>query len=483
MAVDWSPVLGQGRRTELPTYPFQRDRYWLTAPERTADPAALGLLPSTHPWVAAVLDVPGAEGADAVLTGRLSTAAHPWLADHRVFGRVVVPGTALVDLAVHAAHHAGVPGAVGELVLHTPLRLPETGAGTTLRCVVTHPSADGRRTLTVYSGTPDAPGWTAHATGTLAPEPAAAAPRHAWAQDWPVPDTEPVDLAGSYEMLAERGLGYGPAFRGLRSVRLRAGGAHPGEVYAEVALPRDPPVDTGGYGLHPALLDAVLHATRFCFPVGDGDAATDAPRTLLPFAWTGVSLWATGATSVRARVTAVGPDAVRLDLADDQGRPVLSAERLQLRAAAPGDLPPDGHEPLYAIAWEPLSGSGGPAAACELWEVPPGGGGAAVREALRVVQEFLADAERSGSVLVVVSRGAVVVDAADGPVHADGPVDVDAAGVWGLLRSAQSEHPGRIVLLDIDATGVLPEPADLAVLAATGEPQMALRAGIPHVPR
>ncbi|WP_146057516.1 SDR family NAD(P)-dependent oxidoreductase, partial [Streptomyces sp. SM12] len=499
VAVDWSPLLGGGRRTDLPTYPFQRDRYWLTAPDRTTDPAAHGLSPSTHPWIAAALDVPGSEGAGTVLSGRLSTAAQPWLADHRVFGRVVVPGTALVDLAVHAADQAGVPGTVGELVLHTPLRLPESGADTTLRCVVDHPDADGRRTLTVYSGIPDSPGWTTHATGTLAAPPAGpatTAPEHAWAREWPVPDTEPVDLDGSYETLAEQGLGYGPAFRGLRSVRLRGGGTGPGEVYAEVALPADPPPGTDGYGLHPALFDAVLHATRYCFPDADadagagdgdgtgGDAAGDAPRTLLPFAWTGVRLWSTGAASVRARVTAVGTDAVSLDLADELGRPVLSVERLQLRAAVPGDLPPEEALPLYGIEWERLEDPAGTPPPYEIWEVPSGaGGGAAVREALRVAQEFVADPERAERVLVVVSRGAVAVDTADGPAGPDAEVDVDAAGVWGLLRSAQSEYPGRIVLLDTGATGAVPTPDALAGLAAAGEPQLALRDGVPFAPR
>ncbi|HEY8978102.1 MAG TPA: beta-ketoacyl synthase N-terminal-like domain-containing protein, partial [Streptomyces sp.] len=423
--VDWTPLFEGVARAELPTYAFQHTHYWLTGTPH-------GLPATTHPLLGATVDTPG---GDTVLTGVLSAAERPWLADHRVFGGIVVPGTALVDLALHAG-----PG-VAELVLHAPLTLPEPGEGKAeLRVVV---GSGGE--VAVHSRA-DAD-WILHASGTLSDT---TEPRPEFSGAWPPEGAEPVGLEGVYDTLAAQGLGYGPTFRGLGAVWRRGG-----EVFAEVSLPGGDPGAVAGYGVHPALFDAVLHATKYCFD----DA--DTGRTMLPFAWSGVRLWATGAVSVRARITAAGSDAVSLELADSEGQAVLSVERLTLRSASAGE---GGEPPLYRTEWVRVEAADSEAEFSE-WEVPEGWGPADV---LPVVREFVTDVSRVDSVLVIVGRGAVSVEGE--------AVDPLMAGVWGLVRSAQSEHPGRIVLVDSD--GGVPDG-----VAGLGEPQLALRSGELFAPR
>ncbi|WP_141698442.1 type I polyketide synthase, partial [Streptomyces lushanensis] len=277
------------RRADLPTYAFQRRRYWPRGSQgRNADPRAAGLGAAHHPLLAAAVSLAGSEGA--LLTGRLSLLTHPWLADHTVRGTTLLPGTAFLELAVRAGDEVGCDR-VEELTLAAPLVLPERG-GVQVQLWVGAPDDSGRRTVHVYSrpeGADETP-WTAHATGVLAiGGEGERAPGHAGfdASVWPPAGAEPVATDGLYERLAEDGFAYGPLFRGLRSVWRREG-----EVYAEVALPegatRAGTDDTDAFGLHPALLDAALHASSFI------ELGTES-RGALPFSWEGVSLHATGA--------------------------------------------------------------------------------------------------------------------------------------------------------------------------------------------
>ncbi|WP_203935319.1 type I polyketide synthase, partial [Virgisporangium ochraceum] len=344
VAIDWPAVLPGGRRIDLPTYAFEHERYWpRPAVERPADAAGLGLGTVDHPLLGAVVPLVGADSV--VLTGRISLRTHPWLAEHAVGGAVLVPGTALLELAIRAGDRAGCPR-VDELTMQAPLVVPDHG-GVQLNLVVGGPDPSGLRPVTVHSrpdtATDDDTAWVVNATGTLAP--AGTGPVDGIAS-WPPADPTPVDIDGLYGTLAAAGFAYGPLFRGLRSV-WRAGA----DVFAEVELPDGAAQDSGGFGVHPALLDSTLHA------VAAGGLVDGAG---LPFSWSGVTLHAVGARTLRVRLTPAGPDAVSLLAVDAAGEPVVSVERLVLRPLSL-DRPLPGRDALFRVDWVPVTASAVPA--------------------------------------------------------------------------------------------------------------------------
>ncbi|MEU9630068.1 SDR family NAD(P)-dependent oxidoreductase [Streptomyces luteogriseus] len=507
--VDWHKALtGTGARTvELPTYAFQRTRYWAEADARTGDVGSVGLSSVDHPLLGALVRM--ADGDGAVLTGRLSPHTQPWLAAHGVNDRVIFPGTGFVELAVLAGDQVGC-GRIDELTLHTPLVLPGTGA-TVVQAHVEAADETGARTVGVYSRPEDAAAdtaWVRHASGILTAgsgetsEPSA----EALAGAWPPEGAEPVDISGMYERMAEAGYQYGPEFRGLRQVWHRDG-----EVYAEVALPDDQTSAAERFGLHPALFDSALHA-MFTW---DGD---DGGGVGMPFSWTGVRLHATGCARLRVRLARRGENEVEVTLADEAGEPVVSVDSLVVRRMTEAALSTVRADALYRLDWktvrtdeeepaprcvvlgdDPLGiGAALPGAAAvtgieelaarvaadgtdvtALLPVSGGpqadGAGETVVDTLALLQTWIADSRLDDSRLVVVTHRAVASTAGEDVT------DLAAAGVWGLLRSAQNEHPGRFGLVDLD--GSAESAAALGAALTSGEEQIALRAGVPRTPR
>ncbi|TLW90495.1 SDR family NAD(P)-dependent oxidoreductase [Saccharomonospora piscinae] len=497
---DWAAVFADStpRRVELPTYAFQRERYWTGPTGDTADAASLGLAVTEHALLGAAVDVPDTGGF--LLTGRLSQHTHPWLADHAVSGTVILPGTALLEMASRAADEVGCE-MVDELVVEAPLVLPDRG-GVAVQVLVGGADETGAREVSVHAR-PDsgARPWTRHAAGRLTRS--AAAPAGDLVA-WPPADAEALDVEGFYDQLNDTTLHYGPAFQGLRAA-WRLGR----EIYAEVALPESCAGEVAGYSLHPALLDAALHG------LGLGSLITteqDPDAVPLPFSWTGLRMAASGATALRVRLSPAGQDGISVLVADRTGAPVASVASLVLRPVSRAQLRAAQGEggAVYRVEWTPAPRSSaslrcvftgpegaGPAAAervADLSSVPtdpapdavvvalPAGRDtgwdaderdtavrATVNEVLALAQSWLDDDRVTGSRLVLVTRNAVAATADDGapdPVH---------GALWGLLRSAQSENPGRFVLVDVDEHE--DSPARIAEAVATGEPQLAIRAG------
>ncbi|MEV6361315.1 HAD-IIIC family phosphatase [Nocardia asteroides] len=522
--LDWSRLIPDRGHIDLPTYAFDERRFWTDSAHR--DTGALGLDDIDHPVLGAVVPQPDSEGV--TLTGKVSRAQHPWVADHAGPAAVLVPGAALVEWAVRAGDEVDCP-VVRELVLRAPLLVPER-ASVQVQVVVGGVDADHRRTVRIFGRDeqePDAQ-WTLHAEGTVAEEPhGIAAGRPTMAEEsgggvmaqglvvdephglavgraadpagapgWLPGDAVPVDVRDLYARLAARGHRYGPVFQGVRAVWRRGD-----DLFAEVDLPEQAHGDAVRFGIHPALLDAALHATALF--AGEGDYA------LLPFAWSDVVLSATGATALRVRLTRSG-DTVALSATDRTGRPVVSVGSLLLRPVEPRQWDAASLAPafrrLYRLTWTTVveAGAGRPRSAAA-WDdaltgtgtgagrgsvqaldsvradtlvltVPQGRSPEAVHETaqriLASLQKFLGDSRFERATLVVRTSGAVVT------ATEPGVPDLAGAVVWGLVRSAQSENPGRIVLVDsTDAT------VDLAAVLATGEQQVAVRAGAVHVPR
>ncbi|MFE7331074.1 SDR family NAD(P)-dependent oxidoreductase [Streptomyces sp. NPDC057565] len=486
--MDW-PVF-HGRTgvpdADLPTYPFQREHYWLQASATDGDPASLGLESVDHPLLGAALVLADSNGL--VLSGRLSATAHSWLSDHTVRGAILFPGTGFVELALHAGDQVGC-GRLRELTVHTPLVLPDQG-GIRIQVTVGAPDDTGARTLQVYSAPDEESGataWTRHASGRIEPgNTAVPAERRAW----PPADAQAVDIDGLYEELADRELEYGPVFRGLRAVW-----RHSGEILAEVRLPEARGSGAQGFGLHPAVFDAALHAIGLTDTVGEG--------AWLPYTWSGVELFASGASALRVRVTPVGPGEVTLDLTDPDGGPVARVASLVLRRASDETMRPTTAglgDALLRRDWVRATESSAPSAkppaeldpdfrydagvpgtvvlrcpqaSAGMEDDIPAATRAAVGQVLETLQRWLRDDRCAQARLVVLTSGAVAVTS-------DEDVDVTQAAVHGLVRSAQSEHPDRFVLVDTD------DPGDLRTVTAAlacGEPEAAVRAGKPWVPR
>ncbi|ANZ15338.1 Erythronolide synthase, modules 3 and 4 [Streptomyces noursei ATCC 11455] len=487
--VDVRPAVPAGGLVELPTYPFEHQRFWPRPRKRGGDPTAWGIRPTEHPLLSGAIDLPGDGGY--VLTGELSLDEQPWLADHVVNGLALLPGSALVDLALTAGAQTCL-STLEELVLEAPLVLGE--ARSLLRVSVGAADGEGRRSVAVHTGTGERDEWFRHATGVLVEGRPDTDPV---AQQWPPAGAEQIDLDDHYEHLAERGYAYGPAFRALHAAWRRDG-----EIYAEVTVPgaQDANDAADRHTIHPVLLDAAAQ-TLSLGALGERDTAQ------LPFSWNNVSLYATGAVTVRVVATPAGPDAMSLRLVDPSGAPVASVESLVVRELDGDWQAPSHEEPeLYRLAWMPLAAAHPtvPAAVVALqdgdpdWDALTASGipdvvavpvgvdtpaeddaplGVTARQLVssvsRLVRRWLDDPRFAHSTLVLVTHNAVSTARTEPVRNAAG------AAVWGVVRSAQAESPGRFVLMDTDAAT---EP--LALLPAVlDHPQVALRAGTALVPR
>ena len=535
--VDWAAVLPAGQTVELPTYAFRHQRYWAPpAPGRTAgDVSAAGLGVVSHPMLAAATELAGGEGY--LVTGRLSVRSQPWLADHVVAGVVLVPGTAFVEMAITAGAAAGC-GRVEELTMEAPLVLPG-GTAARVQVVVGDAGEDGQRSIRVFARPEDAAAeepWTRHASGRLIPAEPPGAGLTGTFTVWPPPGAVQVDVGSLYEGMADRGYTFGPTFRGLRAAWLRED-----EVFGEIALPEDAVATAASFGLHPALLDAALHTSALHRSAQDRDTGTGEPGgdpggVWLPFAWTGVSLYAGGASALRVRLRRAGrradadrggrrgragggggparaaaPDAgtargggkraaggpVRRGLGPGPGRagapghgPVGGSRRgspsahlgpdrgRRGGADVPGPARPDGGRDgrrasphgRAGLRRRRISGRSRSRSRSRA------GAGAAVAarsragHVLGLVQAWLADQRLGSARLVLVTAGAVAAR------PGEGVPDLAGAAVWGLVRSAQSENPGRLILADLppgDDDGA----AMLAAALGSGEPELAVRDG------
>ncbi|WP_254393854.1 type I polyketide synthase, partial [Streptomyces buecherae] len=535
--VNWSTAFAghDVRRVELPTYAFQRQRYWPKAGgPMTGDVASVGLSSPNHPLLGAGVELAGSDGF--LFTSRLSVQSQPWLADHAIAGAALFPGTGFLELAIRAADQVGC-GRVEEVTLATPMVLPENEP-VQVQLWVDDADETGHRSIGLYSRPADAPSgepWTQHAAGVLAP----AGPEPSFDLGvWPPADAEALDISDFYERFAASGFAYGPVFQGLRAA-WRAGD----DVYVEVSLGEEHASLAADFGLHPALLDAAVQAVTFV-------ALEDVGLSRLPFSWSGVSLHAGGASTLRVRLTQLGPDSISLAVADGTGRPVASIESLVLRPVSVDHIDTARmsafRDSLFTLDWTPVPAVSPADAATATWavvgtdhyglaagaiagaqvtayadldalgaaiddgaaapeavlvsyapglddEAAQGGpkskgkgkakGRGKAKRALEPVDAIHAVTHHTlgmiqgwlGDRRFASSRLVFVTSGAMAPEDRDETPDLIHAPLWGMVRSAQSENPNCFVLVDLDEDEA--SKAVLPAVLATDEPQAVVREG------
>ncbi|MEU1551056.1 SDR family NAD(P)-dependent oxidoreductase [Nocardia sp. NPDC005745] len=514
--VDWTAIYPAAGEINLPTYPFQHKTYWIDCSPETNSRTG-------HPLISASVEL--LDGG-VVHQGQISTRQQSWLLDHMVHGRIVVPGTTWVELACWAGRQIGCDE-VAELTHHSPLALSE-GISAKLQLHIQEADGSDQREFTLRCRKDKVPGssWIVLARGILrsssyAPEMNA----EMASATWPPEGSWPIDSGDYYPGAARKGFyNWGPAFHSLREVWRRGE-----EIFAEIRYADS--LDSGAFDLHPALFDAAMHAIGV-----DGvpdslsgmiaDEGTDAARPRIPFLWRGVTIKAQGRRALRVRIVKSGEEGISITLFDDSGQVLgiirgvvlLPVSFEQLRSAAGVDQ----IDSLYEITWstaptasphadwpsswvgiaaEELAFSGhiyesmsalvadvrGGSDIPDLVLVQCDGGvrdgrdagtaaGSTVASVLTAIQDWLSEPALTQCRLVLVTRGmSVRLDAAAG--------NPAQSAVWGLVRSAQSEHPDRIVLVDVDdedeSLQVLPGFLHEDVL----EPQFVIRRGQRLVPR
>ncbi|PSR61355.1 MULTISPECIES: type I polyketide synthase [Nocardia] len=511
-AVDWAPwFVGRNvRRVPLPTYAFQHRRYWLQ-PAGEVSPA------SDHPILTGVVGLAGSD--EWLFTGRLSLRTHPWIADHTTYGVVVVPSAALIEFLLVAGGRIGC-GVVDDLTLQAPI-LPTADDEIELQVLVQAPDGAGRRRFEFYFRTSADDDWVHNATGALAAhrDDDSELSARLRAEPWPPADAERVDTAGLAERIyRDAGLEYGPAFIGVRAAWQRGDA-----VFSEVVLDTAAAPEAARHDLHPALLDLVLHAGFSRLMWRDADFPPDTGRLL--FRWGGARFHRQAGerraevTSLRVVAIASGTETISVAAVDRNGDPIVSVDAVVMRPYDLGEfrrtLARD-DVGLYEVRWEsaPASPAASQApsmavlgraplpgiAACYgsvaevvaaervpdvvVWRAAAqttvdatdvaGAVRAHVQGTLAVLKSWLARRSLSDARLVVVTAG--------GAGSPEAQSDPAAAAVSGLVRSAQSENPGRFVLLDTDPAVSL--DGDLiAAVVRSGEPQVAVRGRQLLIPR
>ncbi|MGI5282729.1 SDR family NAD(P)-dependent oxidoreductase [Nonomuraea polychroma] len=503
LSVLWADAFPNGRPTSLPAYAFQRKRYWLNAHTRNVDTSGTG-----HPLLGSPITL--ADREEIIFTNRISTHTHPWLKDHAINNTTLIPATALLDMALRAGEETGHEH-LEELTLTQPLTLPPQGH-LHLQTHLTPTTTPDRKKIDIYSRTTTTHPWQLHATGHLTTNTPTNPDDLHDLTTWPPPHATEIPLTNPYEHLPTHGYTYGPTFQGLQRLWTT-----PHHLYAEITLPDHARPDTTTHLIHPALLDAALH------PLLPGITNTTTPPHL-PFTWNHVTLHTTGATTLHVRLTRVelnsGPE-VSMVMTDATGTPVATIGALALRPM-PADglvqnevVPRDG---LFDVNWTPVSPSTGEAVGwavvgdhghalgqdgrlrtyadmAVLLNAVEGGHPAppvivlplaqgddqdlpesaqtVLANALSTLQAWLGQPDLAHSHLVVLTQQAI-------PAARDEPVQLTSAGLWGLIRTAQSENPDRITLIDLDKPS---DPQTIADLLATQESQIAIRDNQPLAPR
>ena len=322
------------RRVPQPTYPFERQRYWV---DLKPSPIASAANPG-HPLLGERMEVAGQERTSIWQT-EIGTGSIPWLAEHRVHSRIVVPMTAYLEMmASAAAQVATEPSMLRDVLVREPLFIEE-GVAMKMQVIARND------TLQVYGRAGDA--WKLHASAQMARD---TGPRQIeLLDDLRKRFGDEVDLNRFYRELEQRGHDFGPSFRALRS--LHAAGAEAlGSVEPSPAIQ----IEMGSYRFHPALLDACIQA--IAAPLPDAEDQSYMPMSVSEVRLgkcAGTPLWTHVHTCRQADGGTLRADIRILDAAGNEVAVIAGLELIRVtpeKLSRASGIPPLG--PYFSLVWE-----------------------------------------------------------------------------------------------------------------------------------
>ena len=324
--IDWTAVHADAcwRRIPLPTYPFQRRRHWIEDdPTRIARPSSAA--EPSHPLLGTRLN---STGKEVHYQARYGVRHAGYLSDHKVVGTVVLPTTAELEAAtVVGRMHFGTPRVSFDDAMHHQAMPFANGEDRFVRVLVDPLKSDRASFRLVSAATEDAEVWHTHMTGILR-----TAEGPSWSAFSPAQVRsrcqQTVPVADFYERLGRLGLEYGPSFRGVQEVYL---GQH--EVLTKVQLPDG--LAQLQYVLHPAFLDACLHAYPLVLEATE-KGKSDGLRSHLPVSLKGFRCYQDGIDHawVHTKLRSVENDdtqVIDIRIYDLAERPVAELEGLTVR--------------------------------------------------------------------------------------------------------------------------------------------------------
>jgi acyl transferase domain-containing protein/NADPH:quinone reductase-like Zn-dependent oxidoreductase/acyl carrier protein len=354
-SIDWSGFDRDYSRTKLvlPTYPFQRERYWVKKTARKAAKSASGV----HPLLGRRLRSPL---KDVRFEAEFSADSFSFLNDHRIFGMAVLPATAYIEMALAAAREVFSTGAIEDLEIQEALVVADDSSRA-VQMILT-PQGRDEYSFQLFSAAESTDDWKTHAAGTIVKE--------------PHPQPLPINGEGSnilrdvqsrckttisaeshYAGLREKGLYFGPSLFGVREI-WRADG----EALARIELPDSLRREASAYGIHPALLDACLQAVAAALP---GDSDLYMPLSIdrvQVFGNVGTTLWSHAV--VDPRTSSKETYSASIEVMSDAGEIVAEITGLRLKRATRDALmriartQVDWHDWLYQVEWQPAPPSG-----------------------------------------------------------------------------------------------------------------------------
>ncbi|NEO04111.1 MULTISPECIES: type I polyketide synthase [unclassified Moorena] len=321
------------RKVVVPTYPFQRERYWIENLNKSYKKRYVSK--KSHPLLGERLNCAGEQ---QIFESYIEENSPSYLSHHRVFNKALFPTTAYLEMAASAAHYRfKTPRVVVEdLVIGRGLSWSQ-GEQFSVQTILT-PLDQETYKWQIFSqkssASKEGEVWPLHGTGKIKPLPPETSKAKVDIEKYLADCNQAIEVKQHYQKCREIGLNYGSSFQGIKSLS-----AGPNQVLAQIKLPEELEGEARQYQFHPALLDAALQITYHLLPETNND------KTYLPIGIdkleihtrSGVELWAI-ASLTESEVKSAESISTQVTLVSQEGEIVAKVEGLRVKQATPQTL-------------------------------------------------------------------------------------------------------------------------------------------------